>query len=93
LWLKIHSSHAYKNKSDPFSNAGVITFEGKGMWIKEIYWHLHEGKSHIMCIRALCFMAEIPTGDLLKTKYVREISSSHGGEYDVQSCLLGYTAV
>jgi hypothetical protein len=22
-----------------------------------------------------------------------EISSSHGGEYDVQSCLLGYTAV
>jgi hypothetical protein len=21
-----------------------------------------------------------------------EISSSHGGEYDVQSCLLGYTA-
>jgi hypothetical protein len=24
---------------------------------------------------------------------VCEISSSHGGEYDVQSCLLGYTAV
>jgi hypothetical protein len=22
-----------------------------------------------------------------------EVSSSHGGEYDVQSCLLGYTAV
>jgi hypothetical protein len=22
-----------------------------------------------------------------------EISSSHGGEYDVQSCLLGYTAI
>jgi hypothetical protein len=22
-----------------------------------------------------------------------EISSSHGSEYDVQSCLLGYTAV
>jgi hypothetical protein len=22
-----------------------------------------------------------------------EISSSHGGEYDVQSCFLGYTAV
>jgi hypothetical protein len=22
-----------------------------------------------------------------------EISSSHGGEYDVQSCLLGYTAM
>jgi hypothetical protein len=22
-----------------------------------------------------------------------QISSSHGGEYDVQSCLLGYTAV
>jgi hypothetical protein len=22
-----------------------------------------------------------------------EISSSHGGEYDVQICLLGYTAV
>jgi hypothetical protein len=25
--------------------------------------------------------------------YLCEISSSHGGEYDVQSCLLGYTAV
>jgi hypothetical protein len=24
---------------------------------------------------------------------VSEISSSHGGEYDVQSCLLGYTAM
>jgi hypothetical protein len=23
----------------------------------------------------------------------REISSSHGGEYDVQSCVLGYTVV
>jgi hypothetical protein len=23
---------------------------------------------------------------------VCEISSSHGGEYDVQNCLLGYTA-
>jgi hypothetical protein len=23
----------------------------------------------------------------------REISSSHGGEYDVQSCLMGYTSV
>jgi hypothetical protein len=27
------------------------------------------------------------------TRYLREISSSHGGEYDVQSCLLGCTAV
>jgi hypothetical protein len=26
-------------------------------------------------------------------KEVSEISSSHGGEYDVQNCLLGYTAV
>jgi hypothetical protein len=26
-------------------------------------------------------------------KLLIEISSSHGGEYDVQSCLLGYTAV
>jgi hypothetical protein len=25
--------------------------------------------------------------------YVCEISSSHGGEYDVQSCLLGFTAL
>jgi hypothetical protein len=25
--------------------------------------------------------------------YLCEISSSHGGEYDVQICLLGYTAV
>jgi hypothetical protein len=28
-----------------------------------------------------------------KTSSICEISSSHGGEYDVQSCLLGYTAV
>jgi hypothetical protein len=28
-----------------------------------------------------------------KTILTCEISSSHGGEYDVQSCLLGYTAV
>jgi hypothetical protein len=26
-------------------------------------------------------------------KFIYEISSSHGGEYDVQSCLLGYAAV
>jgi hypothetical protein len=25
--------------------------------------------------------------------FICEISSSHGGEYDVQSCLLGYTVV
>jgi hypothetical protein len=25
--------------------------------------------------------------------YICEISSSHGGEYDVQSCLLGCTAM
>jgi hypothetical protein len=38
--------------------------------------------------------------NLEKTKYIHgsavlccEISSSHGGEYDVQSCLLGCTAV
>jgi hypothetical protein len=29
----------------------------------------------------------------LTHKRLCEISSSHGGEYDVQSCLLGYTAV
>jgi hypothetical protein len=29
----------------------------------------------------------------LKMSVLSEISSSHGGEYDVQSCLLGYTAV
>jgi hypothetical protein len=28
-----------------------------------------------------------------KTKFLREISSSHGGGYDVQNCILGYTAV
>jgi hypothetical protein len=28
-----------------------------------------------------------------KTRIICEISSSHGGEYDVQNCLLGYTAV
>jgi hypothetical protein len=29
----------------------------------------------------------------IKHDKICEISSSHGGEYDVQSCLLGYTAV
>jgi hypothetical protein len=29
----------------------------------------------------------------LKKNLLFEISSSHGGEYDVQSCLLGCTAV
>jgi hypothetical protein len=35
-----------------------------------------------------------PLVSLLTQKHVstREISSSHGGEYDVQSCLLGCTA-
>jgi hypothetical protein len=32
-------------------------------------------------------------GDEHSGSGVFEISSSHGGEYDVQSCLLGYTAV
>jgi hypothetical protein len=30
---------------------------------------------------------------LSKQTRLCEISNSHGGEYDVQSCLLGYTAV
>jgi hypothetical protein len=29
----------------------------------------------------------------IKCSFFCEISSSHGGEYDVQSCLLGCTAV
>jgi hypothetical protein len=33
------------------------------------------------------------TGQETNILYSCEISSSHGGEYDVQSCLLGYTAV
>jgi hypothetical protein len=28
-----------------------------------------------------------------ESRITSEISSSHGGEYDVHSCLLGYTAV
>jgi hypothetical protein len=31
--------------------------------------------------------------DLYSSDNHSEISSSHGGEYDVQSCLQGYTAV
>jgi hypothetical protein len=31
--------------------------------------------------------------DFKWTTFLSEISSSHGGEYDVQSCLLGCTAV
>jgi hypothetical protein len=30
---------------------------------------------------------------VVRIKDIIEISSSHGGEYDVQNCLLGYTAV
>jgi hypothetical protein len=33
------------------------------------------------------------TFNVLKQVMNCEISSSHGGEYDVQSCLMGYTAV
>jgi hypothetical protein len=53
-----------------------------------------------------CFEATGAVEDLARPKTPRpicikentllklcEISSSHGGEYDVQSCLLGYTAV
>jgi hypothetical protein len=29
----------------------------------------------------------------VKQLFLFEISSSHGSEYDIQSCLLGYTAV
>jgi hypothetical protein len=36
-------------------------------------------------------LESIDTGDNINLPC--EISSSHGGEYDVQSCLLGYTAV
>jgi hypothetical protein len=32
-------------------------------------------------------------GQFAKNSMPCEISSSHGGEYDVQNCLLGYTAV
>jgi hypothetical protein len=35
----------------------------------------------------------VPTEDSELLLIIREISSSHGGEYDVQSRLLGYTAV
>jgi hypothetical protein len=35
----------------------------------------------------------ILNGSISNNYGICEISSSHGGEYDVQSCLLGYTAV
>jgi hypothetical protein len=37
------------------------------------------------------FLLEVIQSLVLSNR--KEISSSHGGEYDVQSCLLGYTAV
>jgi hypothetical protein len=60
-----------------------------------------------MVVTFLLFVLSRPSPDLdfrklshsLRTKgrlvnfILCEISSSHGGEYDVQSCLLGYTAV
>jgi hypothetical protein len=38
-------------------------------------------------------IVSLETEKELKYYSVCEISSSHGGEYDVQSCLLGCTAV
>jgi hypothetical protein len=42
----------------------------------------------VMSVDAAKFMIEV-----FMHNYASKISSSHGGEYDVQSCLLGYTAV
>jgi hypothetical protein len=41
----------------------------------------------------LLFIVQLSADITIDPYFVSEISSSHGGEYDVQSCLLGYTAV
>jgi hypothetical protein len=45
----------------------------------------------------ICFNFNFPLSNLLKynenNNGFREISSSHGGEYEVKNCLLGCTAV
>jgi hypothetical protein len=45
------------------------------------------------CEVALIPRRELKLRKLRKLRTNSEILSSHGGEYDVQSCLLGYTAV
>jgi hypothetical protein len=42
---------------------------------------------------SMYFILWVLSDSRCKQRLFREISSSHGGEYDVQSCLLGYTAV
>jgi hypothetical protein len=48
------------------------------------------GHNHLISEKLLTF--NIALLKHLKEEQVWEISSSHGGEYVVQSCLLGYTA-
>jgi hypothetical protein len=44
-------------------------------------------KLHVcLSVQVFCYLSYLISKNML-------ISSSHGGEYDVQSCLLGYTAV
>jgi hypothetical protein len=45
----------------------------------------------LKCLSSFILQPLCPWENILR--YLCEISSSHGGEYDVQSCLLGYTAV
>jgi hypothetical protein len=53
------------------------------------WWH------HVLPHRQrVLTLLEVAEGEACRTYGVLcEISSSHGGKYDVQSCLLGYTAV
>jgi hypothetical protein len=50
-----------------------------GMYLKTTFFSMDDGDD-LLC-------------STLLTSLQYEISSSHGGEYDVQSCLLGCTAV
>jgi hypothetical protein len=43
--------------------------------------------------KEICYSFQTQRPGAGENRVFCEISSSHGGEYDVQSCLLGYTAV
>jgi hypothetical protein len=55
----------------------------------------HPSSSTFICLGPICVSDEssFPFTSVRKPSCECEISSSHGGKYEVQNCLLGYTAV
>jgi hypothetical protein len=57
-----------------------------------VFW-LHVTVITVVFLYLTCITFDSPKILSLNDSEKGEISSSNGGEYDVQSCLLGYTAV